>query len=96
VLNRHRHRQYLYALAVIILLLQSFAVWHDTEHPFHTTEAQCERLNAINHLPFADITPELAITLHVATVTLASPSYSFSLPVTARQQHAIRAPPVFS
>lgn len=93
-INHKRHL--FYALAAILLLLQSFAVWHDAEHAFHTAEAQCERLNAINHLPAADITPELAVRLQSEVVSLETQSYVFYLPATSAQQHSIRAPPVFS
>jgi len=96
VFKRHLNRHYLLALAAIVLLLQSFAVWHDAEHPFHTAEVQCERLNAINHLPVADISPEMAVTLQSAIIVSESPAYRLQLPATSRQQHAIRAPPVFS
>lgn len=89
-------RHWLYALAAMLLLLQSFAVWHDAEHAFHTAEAQCERLNAINHLPAADITPELAVSLNSTVISYETASYAFELAVSPRQQHAIRAPPAFS
>jgi hypothetical protein len=96
VFNRHLNRHTIFALAAIVLLLQSFAVWHDAEHPFHTAEVQCERLNAINHLPVADITPALTVSLQTESIVFESPVYAFQLPATNRQQHAIRAPPVFS
>ncbi len=94
--NIHSQRHWLYALAAIVLLLQSFAVWHDVEHPFHSAETQCERLNAINHLPLADITPVLAPKLHHQAVTHETQLYTSTLASFARQQHAIRAPPVLS
>jgi hypothetical protein len=91
------HKRHLfYLLAAIVLLLQSFAVWHDAEHPFHAAEAQCERLNAINHFPVADITPDIAVSLQTEVIFSETPHYAFLLPVSPRQQHAIRAPPVFS
>lgn len=96
VFNVHSQRYWLYALAAIVLLLQSFAVWHDVEHPFHHAEVQCERLNAITHLPVADIIPELAITLH-SEIAVSNTLYNvYRLTVSPRQQHAIRAPPVLS
>ncbi|MCX4193329.1 hypothetical protein [Methylophaga sp. OBS1] len=94
--NRYLNRHVLLALAAIVLLLQSFAVWHDAEHAFHTAEAQCERLNAINHLPAADIYPELAFGIQTETSFFESSVYHAHLPATTRRQHAIRAPPVFS
>lgn len=90
------NRNWLYALAAIIVLLQSFAVWHDVEHPFHSAEAQCERLNAINHLPVADISPELTVSLQTDFIEAEATAYVSLLAITPRFQHAIRAPPVFS
>lgn len=92
----HIKRHWFYALAAIVLLLQSFAVWHDAEHAFHTAEAQCERLNAINHLPVADISPEIIVTQHSTGIDSEEDSYTFQLPASPRSQYAIRAPPVFS
>lgn len=92
----HIKRHWFYALAAIVLLLQSFAVWHDAEHAFHTADAQCERLNGINHLPVADITPDIVVAQRSVTVERESAIYVFSLPVSSRSQHAIRAPPTFS
>jgi hypothetical protein len=89
-------RHWFYALAAIVLLLQSFAVWHDAEHAFHTAEAQCERLNAINHLPVADISPEINVVQLSSHVDSKQTPYVFLLPASPRSQHAIRAPPVFS
>jgi predicted urease superfamily metal-dependent hydrolase len=95
VLHSHLNRHWLYALAAIVLLLQSFAVWHDAEHPFHTAEAQCERLNAINHLPAADITPELAVFVHSTPVEVTELHSRSVLANRPNLQQAIRAPPVF-
>jgi hypothetical protein len=92
----HLNRHWLYALAAMVLLLQSFAVWHDAEHPFHTAEAQCERLNVITQLPAADITPELAVYSRSAPVEVAEVSYRSVLASRPNPQQAIRAPPVFS
>ena len=92
----HFKRHWFYALAAVVLLLQSFAVWHDAEHAFHTAEAQCERLDAINHLPVADLTPEMVVHTHSTHISAESDLYAFSLPLSSRSQHAIRAPPVFS
>jgi hypothetical protein len=96
VFNAHLYRHWLYALAAIVLLLQSFAVWHDAEHAFHTAEAQCERLNAITQLPAADITPELAVFVRSVPVTVTERHYRSVLANRPVQQQAIRAPPVFS
>lgn len=94
--NLHHKRYALYALAAIVLLLQSFAVWHDVEHPFHTAQAQCERFDAISHAPLADITPSIAITLQTTVVSSDTPQFAFLLPSTPRRAYSIRAPPLFS
>lgn len=92
----HLNRHWLYALAAIVLLLQSFAVWHDAEHGFHTAAEQCERLNAINHLPVADITPELVVTVLATLVDYTETTHRSLIVSRPDQQYAIRAPPVFS
>lgn len=50
-----------YVLIAILLLMQAFAVWHDAEHAFHDHVAQCERYEAITHLPVVDATPTLQL-----------------------------------
>lgn len=94
--NLRQQQKILYLLAAVVLLLQSFAVWHDVDHPFHTSSTQCERLHAINHLPVADITPELAVSLHTESISSEKPHYVLVLPNQPRYQHSIRAPPQFS
>lgn len=94
--NPHIKRHWFYALAAIVLLLQSFAVWHDAEHAFHTADAQCERFNALNHVPVADITPDIIVTPHRISVARNQTHYAFVLPTYTRSHHAIRAPPTFS
>lgn len=93
---RQYKRHYLYVLAAIVLLLQSFAVWHDAEHPFHKAEAQCERLNAIGHFPLADVAADVSIYLQQAVISLEVDSLVTTLPFAQRQSYLIRAPPAFS
>ncbi|WP_043887914.1 hypothetical protein [Methylophaga thiooxydans] len=94
--NPHYKRHWFYALAAIVLLLQSFAVWHDAEHAFHADDAQCERLNAINHVPVADISPDIIVTPRHIIVASNHAHYVFALPTNTRSHHAIRGPPSFS
>lgn len=68
-MHAKRIRHSLYLLAAMLLLLQSFSIWHDVEHPFHQAELQCERLDAIHHAPALDHTPTLTTR---PTQTLAS------------------------
>ena len=94
---RHsQQRHWLYALTAMVLLLQSFAVWHSAEHPFHTADIHCERFNAINHLPVADITPELVVSFQTAPVEFSQSSYVSQLVNRLDKLQAIRAPPLFS
>lgn len=60
-MSRQRLLNGLYLLAAAVLLLQSFAIWHDVEHPFHTADSQCERLDGIHHTPAVDHSPSLAV-----------------------------------
>jgi len=86
-------RHWLALLAALLLLMQSFAIWHDAEHAFHTAEEQCERFEAFGHSPTLDIvsSPKLLFTTQVQVVEVlpATPS----LPTRQREAYAIRAPP---
>lgn len=96
LIHVHQKRHYLYVIAAIVLLLQSFAVWHDAEHAFHHAEAQCERLNAISHFPLADVATEVSLHQSRATLSLEVDSPVITLPFAQRQSYLIRAPPFFS
>lgn len=91
-----KHRQWLYLLTALVLLMQSFAIWHDTEHPFHITSDQCQRFESISHTPTLDlataITPQLTLQYSVAepAVTL---TYALKR---IRENHTIRGPPTYS
>lgn len=89
-------RQWFYLLAAVVLLLQSFAIWHNATHPFHTSEIQCERFNAINHLPGADLQAEISIAQHFVSVSTEQDAPLQTLPARQREQHPIRAPPTYS
>jgi len=60
-MNIPRPHHLLYLLAATLLLMQSFAVWHDAEHAFHDHIAECERFEAITHHPVVDKTPALQL-----------------------------------
>lgn len=91
-----KQRQWLYLLTALVLLMQSFAIWHDTEHPFHISSDQCQRFESISHTPTLDLTtpilPQLTIQYCAAEpstiVTFASKRL--------RENHDIRGPPTFS
>jgi len=89
-------RQWLYLLTALVLLMQSFAIWHDASHPFHLAEDQCQRFESVSHSP--SITPALTLIPEFST------QFSVDKPLInityaekrLREQHAIRAPPIFS
>ncbi len=89
----HQQRHWLALFAAILLLMQSFAVWHDAEHAFHHTDEQCERFEVYSHAPTLDVITSFSLStfalLSVETFTLSDAS------VTTRQRdaYAIRAPP---
>lgn len=88
--------QWLYLLTALVLLMQSFALWHDASHPFHVTEAPCQQFESISHTP----TLGLAILVapqFIAQFTTVEPVFTLSYrSKRLREHHAIRAPPVFS
>ena len=94
--NVIKQRQWLYLLTALVLLMQSFAIWHDTSHPFHLASDQCQRFESISHTPTLDLvtailpqlTTQYGIAETVITITFASKRL--------RDNHAIRAPPTFS
>ncbi|OUR73619.1 hypothetical protein A9Q78_02800 [Methylophaga sp. 41_12_T18] len=92
----HHQRHWLALLTAILLLMQSFAIWHDAEHAFHIAEEQCERFEAYGHSPTLDIvtSPQQFTTAPISVVV--SSSNTSSLPIQQRDAHSIRAPPIFS
>ncbi|MBL1321084.1 MAG: hypothetical protein COA63_008510 [Methylophaga sp.] len=93
VLNQ---RHWLYLLTALLLLMQSFAIWHDVSHPFHITSDQCQRFESVSHTPTLDlaisIKPQFTVQFSTTEPTLVFTSIS----IRQREHHAIRAPPVFS
>lgn len=94
--NRHHHFKWLYLLAALVLSLQSFAIWHDTAHPFHTADAQCERLEIIKHMPVVNANPSLLVSGTPVLVQIIAVADHH---LTVKNRHLpqlIRGPPVFS
>jgi len=85
----------LYLLAAVLLLMQSFAIWHDAEHSFHLNTDQCQRFSAFNHVPTLDIItlPTFNFTPVYQSIEVDS-TYAL-LPSQQREAYAIRAPPSF-
>lgn len=85
--------QWLALLTAILLLMQSFAIWHDAEHVFHQVDSQCERYEAFSHTPTLDFIPA-ATTLNVTRFVLTTSSPSIDhLDSKQHGTYAIRAPP---
>jgi hypothetical protein len=91
-----KQRQWLYLLTALVLLMQSFAIWHDASHAFHIASDQCQRFESISHTPSLDlvasILPQLTAQYSTAEPVITSTYVSKRL----RDNHAIRAPPVIS
>ena len=91
-----KQHQWLYLLTALVLLMQSLAIWHDAEHPFHIASDQCQRFESISHTPTLDLvsiilpqlTKQYSVAEPITTITYAEKRL--------RDNHAIRAPPHFS
>jgi len=91
-----KQRQWLYLLAALLLLMQSFAIWHDASHPFHLASDQCQLFESVSHTPalplvapiLSQLISQYSITEPFITSTYASKRL--------RDSHGIRAPPCFS
>lgn len=91
-----KQRQWLYLLTALVLLMQSFAIWHDASHPFHLASDQCQRFESISHTPTLDLATSILPQL-TKQYSSAEPSFTLTYaPKRLRDNHAIRAPPTFS
>ena len=93
--NRSQQTRLLYLITALLLLMQSLALWHDIEHPFHGHEhdVQCERFEAFANSPTLENTDSLSVITSADTSELIS-SLSITLfPNKQRDIYAIRAPP---
>ncbi|MCX4190204.1 hypothetical protein OMP94_07910 [Methylophaga sp. OBS3] len=93
---RRHHFKWLYLLAALVLSLQTFAIWHDTTHPFHKAEAQCERLEAISHTPVVNATPTLIVATTYVVLHFVSGVEQHYTAKSRYLPQLIRGPPVFS
>ena len=92
----HHQRHWLALLTAILLLMQSFAIWHDAEHAFHIAEEQCERFEAYGHSPTLDVISSLSVSFATQTCGVEAVLSSSPLLTKQREAYAIRAPPIFS
>ncbi len=91
-----KQRQWLYLLTALVLLMQSFAIWHDASHPFHLASDQCQRYESISHTPTLDLVASIVPQLIAQYSTAESIITSTYVSKRLRDNHAIRAPPVIS
>jgi len=89
-------KYWLHVLIAFVLLMQSFAMWHDAAHPFHLASEQCQQFGSINHTPSLEpVNPVLiSFTSHANNTALISFNHFVYRQFT--DHHAIRAPPLFS
>lgn len=91
-----QQRQWLCLLAALVLLMQSFSIWHDVQHAYHAESEQCERFEAFANSPTLDHVPHtLVITARQTRHTEAFQIISL-LQANKHEAYAIRAPPLFS
>ncbi len=89
------HRNWLVLLTAILLLMQSFAVWHDAEHAFHAEDEQCESFEAFaKHSPINTLNsiPALHISRFILEITVFQDD---QVNIEQRDAYTIRAPPRF-
>ncbi len=97
IVNRtNNHHNWLYLLTALVLLMQSFAIWHDSSHPFHIDPDQCQRFESVSHSPTIEpvntlLTTVISQRFIIKLIAVISPT---SVPL--HNQHAIRVPPYFS
>jgi hypothetical protein len=94
--SQSQQHRLIYLLTALLLLMQSFAIWHDAEHAFHIEDEQCERFEAFGHAPTLDhaVTPPVLFTTPFNVVhTVQADTFLASR---QRDAYAIRAPPIFS
>ncbi|PCJ31485.1 MAG: hypothetical protein COA90_05860 [Gammaproteobacteria bacterium] len=91
-----KQRQWLYLLAALVLFMQSFAVWHDVSHPFHTASEQCDRLEGVSHTPTLDLALSSPLEFNTHSRVIEPVSSVAYISTKLRDNHNIRAPPHFS
>jgi len=96
VINITKQRQWLYLLTALMLLMQSFAFWHDASHPFHIANEQCAPFHAVSHTPSLDLVSS-ALPFYFQQLVAIEPEFNTVLiSVLAVENHPIRAPPQYS
>ena len=88
-----QQHQLLYLLTALLLLMQSFAIWHDAEHAFHIEDEQCERFEAFGHAPTIDQPVTLPTLFTTPFSVVNAVQIDTFLANRQRDAYAIRAPP---
>lgn len=83
------------ALVLVFVIMQSLAVVHASEHPFHETEISCENLHAVEKSKTAVADYSSCITVSRSIETIPSDIIAGISSVIARC-YLSRAPPVHS
>ena len=91
-----RVHKLLYPLIALLLLMQSFAVWHGAEHSFHIEDEQCERFEAFSQAPTLDNIFTISPFYTSTFVILQTNHLDAFISNIKRNAHSIRAPPIFS
>jgi len=91
-----RQRHWLYLLTAFLLFMQSLALWHDVSHPFHIADVECERFESISHTPTVDLTFSINPVWTSAFSFVQAPVVITLSHLRLRDNHSIRAPPIFS
>lgn len=94
--SKSKQHYLLYFITALLLLMQSFALWHDAEHAFHAENEQCERFEGFSNNPALDHVPLLAIITPIKTRLVDNLPTHTLLQANQREAYAIRAPPLFS
>jgi hypothetical protein len=96
--NRPQQTRLLYFITALLLFMQSLALWHDVEHPFHGHEdgIQCERFEAFTNSPALDNVDSLSDIASADASELISSFFTTFFFNKQRDTYSIRAPPTFS
>ncbi|NQY27062.1 MAG: hypothetical protein HRT92_07775 [Piscirickettsiaceae bacterium] len=94
--NILKQRHWLYLLAALLLFMQTFAIWHDVSHPYHVASEQCDRLASISHTPTLDTITSIPLPFISHSCAVEARFSVAFVSIKLRNNHSIRAPPLFS
>jgi hypothetical protein len=91
-----QQRQWLYLLAALVLLMQSFSIWHDAQHAYHAESEQCERCEGFANNPALDTATHTLVITARQTGQFVPVQLISLLQAKQYKAYAIRGPPFFS